>query len=193
VSTTTSALEVEVVALLRARRAGDASAGRRLFELMYGDLRALARRRLPEEHRDHTLAPTSLVHEVFLRLDRVSMDCEDRGDYLALAAAVMRRILIDSARRRLFREALSPDGREQGRVPFPALEQRVLSLECALERLERVDPELARVVELRFFLGLEVEAVARTLGISTASVQRDWRTARAFLKRAIEMEEDDER
>jgi len=193
VTTTTSALETEVVALLRARSAGDAAAGRRLFEILYADLRALARRRLAEERRDHTLAPTSLVHELFLRLDRVSMDCEDRRDYLALAAAVMKRILIDSARRRLFREALSRDGQEPELGPHAALEQRVLSLECALERLERVDPELARVVELRFFLGLEVEAVASTLGISSASVQRYWRSARAFLKLAIETEEADER
>lgn len=191
--TTTSALEVEVAALLRARRAGDAAAGRQLFELLYGDLRALARRRLREERRDHTLVPTSLVHEVFLRLDRIALDCEDRRDYLALAAAVMRRILIDSARRRLFREELPSAGQEASNARHPPVEQRVLALECAMERLERVDPELARVVELRYFLGLDVEAIARTLSISTATVQRDWRSARAFLKCAIEMEENDER
>jgi len=192
VATTHSALELEVVALLRARRAGDAAAGRRLFELLYADLRALARRRLGDERGGHTLAPTSLVHEVFLRLERAALECEDRRDYLALAATVMRRILIDSARRRLFREELATlDGPAASAAPAAALEQRVLSLECALERLERVDPELARVVELRFYLGLEVEDVARTLGSSTASVQRDWRSARAFLKRAIETEESD--
>lgn len=188
-STTTSALETEVVALLRARRAGDEAAGRRLFELVYGDLRALARRRLAEERRDHTLAATSLVHEVFLRLDRVVLECEDRRDYLALAATVMKRILIDSARRRLHRADLATGEREMGSAHFATVEQRVLALECAMENLERVDPELARVVELRFFLGLDVETVARTLGTSTASVQRDWRSARAFLKHVIETEE----
>lgn len=189
-STTTSALEAEIVDLLRARRAGDATAGRRLFELLYGELRALARVRLAQERSGHTLAATSLVHEVFLRLDRISLDCEDRRDYLALAAVVMKRILIDSARRRLHRGELATGGPEPSGVVRPLLEQRVLSLECALERLERVDPQLARVVELRFLLGLDVDAVARTLGISTAGVQRDWRSARAFLKRAIETEDD---
>jgi RNA polymerase sigma factor (TIGR02999 family) len=193
VTTTSSALENEVVLLLHAHRSGDAAAGRRLFELLYADLRNLARSRLARERRDHTLAPTSLVHEVFLRLDRAALDCEDRRDYLALAAGVMQRILIDSARRRCQREDLPARVLESAAPLRPPLEQRVLALERAMERLERVDPELARVVELRFFLGLEVEAVARTLGSSTASVQRDWRSARAFLLRAIETEERDER
>ncbi len=192
-TTTTSALETEIAELLRARRGGDEAAGRRLFELLYADLRALARRRLGEERRDHTLVPTSLVHEVFLRLDQTSLDCEDRRDYLLLAAEVMRRILIDSARRRMHREDFSKSAREPRSVARPELERRVLALECALERLKHVDPELARVVELRFLLGLDVESVARTLETSTASVQRDWRSARAFLKRAIEAEEHDGR
>lgn len=192
-TTTTSALEDEVIALLRARRAGDAAAGRRLFELLYDDLRALARRRLGAERRDHTLLPTSLVHEVFLRLDRTALDCEDRRDYLLLAAEVMRRILIDSARRRLHRADVATSAAEPLSVARPELETRVLALECALERLKHVDPELARVVELRFLLGLDVESVARTLEISTASVQRAWRSARAFLKRAIETEDHDGR
>lgn len=192
VTTTSAALESEVAQLLRAQRSGDAAAGRRLFELLYADLRALARRRLALERRDHTLAPTSLVHEVFLRLDRTTLDCEDRRAYLALAAGVMKRILIDSARRRCHREDLPAQALEPASSHRPLLEQRVLALECAMERLERVDPQLSRVVELRFFLGLEVDAVARVLDMSTASVQRDWRSARAFLLRAIETEDRDE-
>jgi RNA polymerase sigma factor (TIGR02999 family) len=192
VPTTTSAHEIEVIELLRARRGGDESAGARLFELLYAELRAIARRRLSDERSDHTLAPTALVHEVFLRLEQSPIDCEDRREYLALAATVMRRILIDGARRRLHRESLATDGVEPRSAEAPRLELRVLALECALERLELVDPELARVVELRFLLGLDIEAAARTLGISTASVQRDWRTARAFLKRAIEADENGE-
>ena len=190
-STTTTALESEVVHLLRARRAGDAAAGNRLFELLYGDLRALARRRMGEERGDHTLAPTSLVHEVFLRIERASLDCEDRREFLALAATVMKRILIDSARRRLLREDFAARDQRDDAAHAP-IEQRVLALERAMERLERVDPELARIAELRFLLGMDVEAVARTLDTSTASVQRSWRSARAFLKCAIESEERDE-
>jgi RNA polymerase sigma factor (TIGR02999 family) len=191
-STTTAALESEVVHLLRARRAGDAAAGNRLFELLYADLRTLARRRMLEERRDHTLAATSLVHEVFLRIERASLDCEDRREFLALAATVMKRILIDSARRRLLREDLAPAGETRGARAAPApLERRVLALECALERLESADPALARIAELRFLLGMDVDAVARTLEMSTASVQRAWRSARAFLKHAIESEERD--
>lgn len=192
-TTTTSALDADVVELLRARRAGDAAAGRRLFELLYAELRVLARRRLGEERREHTLAPTALVHEVFLRLESATVDCEDRRDYLALAAEVMRRILIDTARRRLHRAKLEPGALEPRGTSEHALERRVLALDCALERLTHVDAELARVVELRFLLGLDVEAVARVLERSTASVQRDWRMARAFLKHAIEAEESDER
>jgi RNA polymerase sigma-70 factor, ECF subfamily len=191
--TTTSALESDVVELLRARRAGDATAGRKLFELLYADLRALAHGRLSAERRDHTLVPTSLVHEVFLRFERSSLACEDRRDYLALAAAVMKRILIDSARRRLHREDLPPGDGDPTSAARPWREQRVLALGCALERLERVDPQLARIAELRFLLGMEVEAVALDLGISTAGVQRAWRSARAFLKTSIEMEENGER
>lgn len=190
-STTTSALESEVIDLLRARRAGDPAAGRRLFELLYSDLRALARRRMGEERRDHTLAATSLVHEVFLRIDRSALDCEDRREFLALAATVMKRILIDSARRRMLREDF-PVGEDAFAAAHAPIERRVLSLERAMERLELADPELARVAELRFLLGMDVETVARTLEISTASVQRGWRSARAFLKRAIECEESDE-
>jgi RNA polymerase sigma factor (TIGR02999 family) len=190
-SPTTSAPQVEVTELLRAQRTGDAAAGRRLFELLYAELRALASRRLSQERADHTLVPTSLVHEVFLRLDCRALDCEDRRDYLALAATAMKRILIDSARRRLLREGRPGQEELLPALPDAALEQRVLALDCALERLEQVDPQLSRLVELRFLLGLEVEEVARTLGISTAGVQRGWRSARAFLKRAIETEDGD--
>jgi RNA polymerase sigma factor (TIGR02999 family) len=186
VTTTTSALESEVVDLLRARRAGDPAAGPRLFEILYGDLRSLARRRLASERPDHTLAPTSLVHEVFLRLDRAALDCEDRRDYLALAATVMKRILVDHARRRLYREGRPGADRDAIDPVEPGEAKRILALECALEHLEAADPELARVVELRFLLGMDLDAVARQLSVSVSSVQRDWRTARAFLKRAIE-------
>jgi RNA polymerase sigma factor (TIGR02999 family) len=187
-TTTTPALEVEVVELLRAHRAGDAAAGRRLFEVLYADLRSLARRRLADERGDHTLAPTSLVHEVFLRVQSMPLECEDRREVLALAAAVMKRVLIDSARRRARRGDLPAHTPEADNGKPMLLERRVLELECAMEQLERADPELAQVVELRFFLGLDVEAVATTLGLSTATVQRQWRSARAFLKHAMEGE-----
>lgn len=187
--TTTALLEGEVARLLRARRRGDVAADRRLFELMYAELRAMAGRKLADERRDHTLQATSLVHEVFLRLEGAGVDCQDRRDYLALAASVMKRILIDSARRRCRREAFGPRTQDSAASVDTSLARRVLALECALERLERVDPTLARLVELRFFLGLDIEAVAGALERSTASVQRDWRSARAFLLCAIEAEE----
>lgn len=187
--TTTALLEGEVAQLLRARRSGDAAADRRLFELLYAELRAMAGRKLAAERRDHTLQATSLVHEVFLRLEGAGVDCQDRRDYLALAAGVMKRILIDSARRRCHREPFGQRSLD-ATAPFDtSLARRVLALECALERLERVDPALSRLVELRFFLGLDIEQVARAMESSTASVQRDWRSARAFLLCAIEAEE----
>lgn len=195
--TTSPPLEDQVTRLLRGHREGDAAAGRALFELLYAELRGMAKRRLSNERADHTLAATSLVHEVFLRLDGARFDCRDREQFLALASTVMRRVLVDSARRRQTRRKLDPRDAHVGSAPAGGeldderRDASVLRIDAALTRLARIDPGLQRVVELRFLVGLGVEETATALGVSSAKVKRDWRTARAFLHR--EIRRDDER
>ena len=182
--TTTS--DEEIVRLLRQSRGGSEPAGRELFERFYHELRAMAQQQLARERRGHTLAPTSLVHEAFVRLHGTSLTADDRDQFLALAATVMRHVLVDSARRRHRRDGVmaSPPadvGTTRG--------DPVLRLEAAMQRLAAIDARLLRVVELRFLVGLEVEETARVLGCSTATVKREWRTARAFLQREIERDD----
>ena len=181
--TSTPAVEDEVAQLLRAMRAGDAEARSALYSLLYDELRAMAAGRLRFERRDHTLAPTSLVHEVYLRLELKHLTCADRSEFLRLAATVMRRLLVDSARRRHLRRT----GPLDAPVPESTSSEEGLSLALdeALSRLGQSDPELARLVDLRYLVGLTVEETAQALEVSVAKVVRDWRTARAFLQREI--------
>jgi RNA polymerase sigma factor (TIGR02999 family) len=180
-----SELEERVCGLLSRQRAGSSEARQELFELLYHELRRMAVHQMRSERPDHTLAPTSLVHEVFLRLQRTEFDGRDRGEFLRFAATVMRHVLVDSARRkrkwRKIVEELSRNG-EPREEPDSAW---VLYLEEALEELSRMDADLMRVVELRFLLGMSVEDVASALDISTPTVKRRWRTARAWLERSI--------
>lgn len=171
-------------------RAGDASALGHVIPLLYDELRAAARRQLRAEGRDHTLTPTALVHEVYLRLlQQRSIDADHRTDLLGIAANTMRRVLVDHARRRLAAK------RGQGQVPVPIDDldlpmtdgeaEEVLSLEAALDRLSTLDERAARVVECRFFGGLSVEETAVLLDVSTKTVQRTWITARAWLRKEV--------
>lgn len=184
---TTTSEDADLVRLLRQSRAGDEPAGRVLFERFYRELRAMAQQQLARERCGHTLAPTSLVHEVFVRLHGTGLAADDHEHFLRLAATVMRHVLIDSARRRQRRDRLeiAPRAGEVGAAPHEPL----LRLEAAMQRLEAIDTRLWRVVELRFLAGLDVDETARVLGCATATVKRDWRTARAFLQREIERDE----
>ena len=186
--TTTHAREAHIPGLLRAHREGDPAAGRALFESLYAELRGMARKRLAGERANHTLGATSLVHEVYLRLEAAALPPLEREEFLRLAATVMRRILVDSARRNLL-------ARRVDLAEFPPeerpREERLLRLDAALSELEHCDPPLARLVELRFLAGLGVEATAEALGVSPATVKRDWRTARAFLERRMAEGESD--
>jgi RNA polymerase sigma factor (TIGR02999 family) len=182
--TTTS--DEEIVRLLRQSRAGSEPAGRALFERFYRELRAMARQQLARERRGHTLAPTSLVHEVFVRLHGTNLAADDRDQFLRLAATVMRHVLVDSARRRHRLDAVQAHAPAAGGT---ADNDPVLRLEAAMQRLAAIDARLLRVVELRFLVGLDVEETARLLGCSTATVKREWRTARAFLQREIERDD----
>jgi RNA polymerase sigma factor (TIGR02999 family) len=176
----------KVTELLRAWRQGDRAAEADLLPLVYGELRARAARALGRERSDHTLQPTALVHEAYLRLvGQEQVDWQDRAHFFAIAAKLMRQILIDHARRH--GSAKRGGGREPvslevvGEVAGQAPAADLLALDEALTRLARFDPAAAQVVELRYFGGLTVEETAGALGRSASTVVRQWRAARAWL------------
>jgi RNA polymerase sigma-70 factor, ECF subfamily len=158
-----------------------------LAEQTYRELRRIAVRCMRGQRHDHTLQPTALVHEAFLRLARRGCDWQSRTDFLAVAATAMRRILVDCARRR--GAAKRYGGSRVTLVDGDAIEAErpidLLALDEALSRLAMLEPRAERVVELRFFAGLETEEVAQVMGVSAATVKRDWRLARAWLSREL--------
>jgi RNA polymerase sigma factor (TIGR02999 family) len=187
----------DVTTILSAASNGDPVAAEELAPLVYEQLRAMAAGLLRAERRGHTLQPTALVHEAFLKLiDQSRVQWNGRAHFLAVAATAMRRILVDHARsrRRSSRGGDGAGGASCGkhgwrRVPLDevieSLEWRVAGLETldeALERLEQLDPGQVRIVELRFFGGLTVEETAEVLGVSTRTVHREWRIAKAWLR-----------
>jgi RNA polymerase sigma factor (TIGR02999 family) len=163
---------------------GDSAARERLVPIVYDELRRLAHHYMRAERADHTLQTTALVNEVYLRLAGIDgMQWRDRAHFFAMAATLMRRVLVDYARQR---------GRDKrgGGISVAALDERmaasqpavdVVALDEALERLAAVDPQQGRIVELRFFAGLSVKETAEALGISPATVKRDWATAKLWL------------
>jgi len=172
--------------LLRGAREGDKESLDALFALAYDELRRIARR--VRDGRNETLSTTALVHEAYLKLLPSSLPANDAAHFKLLIARAMREVLIDGARRRHAGKrggddvAVTLDDDLQA-VPLKAAE--LLELHAALEDLERVDPRRAAVVECRFFGGLDVEETAAALDLSTATVKRDWRVARAWLAQAI--------
>ena len=180
----------DVTALLRAWSNGDPEAGERLLPIVYGDLRRQAARLLRGERRDHTLEPTALVHETYLRLvEQRAADWRCRAQFFGVAAQAMRRILVDHARRHGARKRGGSWDRitlDEGRAAWPAeRDVDVLALEDALGELAALDPDKVRLVELRFFAGLNLEETAEVLGVSPSTVGREWRLARAWLLRRL--------
>jgi len=180
-----------VTQLLEAWSRGEAQATEELFPRVYGELRRLARRHLRSERPGHTLGTTALVHEAYLRLvDQRLVEWQGRTHFYGIAAQAMRRILVDYARRRNGQKRgggiVSLTLTEAGEVPASERAADFLALDDALSRLEKLDREQGRLVELRFFAGLSIEEVARTLSISPATVERRWQLARAWLFRALE-------
>jgi RNA polymerase sigma-70 factor, ECF subfamily len=173
-------------------RAGDPGALEPLLPLVYDELRRVARQELRRETPGHTLSPTGLVHEAYLRLLRQrQIAAVDREAFLGIAAHTMRRVLVDHARGRT---RLKRGGGEtpvalDGRRDPPLLTDReaeeVLAIDVALDRLDQLDTRARRVVEHRVFAGLTLEETAQALGISARSVQRTWAMARAWLRREI--------
>ena len=178
-----------VTALLGDWSRGDRTALSQLLPVVYAELRRVAMRQLRTERADHTLQPTALVHEAYMKLaDQREVEWQSRAHFFAIASQIMRRILVDHARARhrdkrgggvapvLFEDALAvADSRDLDLV----------ALDDALSALAELDERQARVVEMRFFAGLEVEEVAEALGVSPTTVKRDWSLARAWLRREL--------
>lgn len=174
--------------LLGEWRAGDSSALDRLVPLVYAELRRLARGQLRRDPAAHSVEPTVLVHEAYLRLLGARVDWRDRTHFLSVAARIMRRILVERARARRAGKRGGDDVRVTltGSVPAPAeYPVDILTLDAALERLHASDERQARVVELCYFGGLTYPEIADLLGISEATVDRDLRHARAWLRREL--------
>lgn len=180
-----------ITALLHRWQEGDGDALERLMPLVYAELRRMASRYLARERGGHTLQSTALVHEAYLKLvDQRRVDWQSRGHFFGLAAQLMRRILVDHARRarRLKRGSgaavvqLDEAGGCDARAADPV---DALTLDHALRELEAVDARQARIVELRFYGGLTVEEAAGVLDLSPATVKREWAMARAWLYRRV--------
>lgn len=179
----------QVTRLLQDWSAGKQEARDELLGLVYEPLRSIAERHLHRERDGHTLQPTALVNELYLRLvEQRNVDWNDRMHFFAVAAQVMRRILVDHARRR------NSGKRGGGVTPVTigaaldvAAEENldVVALEVALENLATIYPHQAKIVELRFYGGLTIDETAAALGISAATVSREWTMARAWLRRAL--------
>jgi RNA polymerase sigma factor (TIGR02999 family) len=177
--------DLEPTELLRAWSQGDESARERLIPLLYGELYSLARRYMRQERADHTLQATALVNEAYLRLIDVNrVEWRNRTHFLALAAQMMRRILVEFARNRHRQKrgggAVRVSIDDVGELPEPK-ERDLVALSVALSGLATFDARMSQVVELRFFGGLSVEETADVLKMSPETVMRDWKTAKAWL------------
>lgn len=181
--------EGQVTRLLRRIEAGDRHATEELLPVVYQELRKLARSRMARERPGQTLTPTALVHEAYLRLVKdESLGWDNRGHFFAAAAEAMRRILIERARRYASRKHGGGQERitlDDASSPTSIPPEELLALDEALSRLEKKDRAMADVVKLRFFTGLTVPETAAALALSTATVNRHWAAARAWLQREI--------
>lgn len=185
-----ASLQGEVTLLLGRISTDEGSATNLLMPLIYDELRRIARSSMRRERADHTLQPTALVHEAYLRLaGQKNADWQSRGHFFSMAARMMRRILVDSARTRLrhkrgsgaeHEELIEAEIRDGGVSLSPV---DLLALNQALERLAEIDGRMVRIVELRFFAGLGTAEIADLLGISKPTVKRSWSAARAWLAR----------
>lgn len=182
--------EGQVTKLLSRLRAGERQVWDELIPLFYEELRRTARMRMSRERREHTLSPTALVNESYMRLiENRQIQAENRTDFLAVASQTMRRILIDYARTR--KRLKRGDGAEL--LPFDeskdflteAEADEVLALEEALQRLTAVNERAARVIEYRFFGGMSLDETAEILSVSKKTIQRDWLAGRAWLRKEV--------
>jgi RNA polymerase sigma factor (TIGR02999 family) len=185
-------IQDRVTVLLHRAQSGDADATNQLFPVVYEELRGIAASFLSRERAGHTLQPTALVNEAYLRLVRPELPWESRGHFFSAASRAIRRILTDHARARGRDKRGGKGADRRQRVPLEGVEVEtpgeavdVLALDEALTRLAAEDEQKARVVELRYFGGLTEEQTAQVLGVSVSTVGRDWRFARSWLRREL--------
>jgi len=173
-----------VTQLLLAWAQGDEAARDELIPLVYETLRRIARNQLRGERPGHTLQTTALINEAYLKMTEQSVSWQSRAHFFGIAARLMRQIMVDYARARLRQKR----GGDRQQISLTAAEEGyeqsadLLALDEALEALDQVDPERGRIVELRFFGGLTIDETAEVMGISTPTVERGWRAARAWLQ-----------
>jgi RNA polymerase sigma-70 factor (ECF subfamily) len=171
----------EITRLLSQLSGGQQDAEEKLVPLIYRQLRHIASNQMRFERRDHTLEPTALVHEAYVRLlRRQRVDWKGRAHFFAIASSVMRRILVDHARKRFAEKRTAPQAQLQP-GPISVHPEDLITLDGALEKLASWDKRQCRVVEMLFFGGLTEEEAAEVLQVSTRTVKRDWQSARAWL------------
>jgi RNA polymerase sigma-70 factor, ECF subfamily len=183
------AVEGQITSLLFQVKQGDRSAESRLAGLVYSDLRRVAHKLMSHERPDHTLNPTALVNEAYMRLlGQYDRDWNNRAHFFCVAAQMMRRILVDHARSRNAAKRgsnLLQVDFDDARLLAEDRSEEILALDQVLDRLSSQDPRQAKIVELRFFAGLTEEEIAEFLGISSRTVKREWSFAKAWLKREL--------
>jgi RNA polymerase sigma factor (TIGR02999 family) len=184
----------EATKIVNALGAGDRSRAERLIELVYDELRNMAGRFMAQEDVGHTLQPTALVNEVFLKLIRQDhVDWQGRSHFLAIGAQAMRRFLVDYARtKKRYKRGggLRRIELNEGQVFSTGYSEDVLALDAALQELAELNPRHAQIVELRFFSGMSMDEIAEVLGISKRTVERDWTMLRAWLRQRLAEESD---
>jgi RNA polymerase sigma factor (TIGR02999 family) len=181
----------DITALLLAWTNGEESARGRLVEAVYPELRRVARRHLQRERTDHTLSPTALVHETYLKLiDQRRVRWQNRAHFFAMAAHVMRRVLVDHARARAAakRDGGASVALEDVDIVTAPVDVDLIALDVALDKLARLDPRQSQLVELRFFGGLTVEETAAVLDVAPITVKRDWVLVRAWLFQELQQQ-----
>jgi RNA polymerase sigma factor (TIGR02999 family) len=178
----------DVTRLLHHAAAGKSAATQDLFDAVYDQLRQIARRRMAEERNDHTLQPTALVHEAYLRLvGDQQIRWNSRAHFYGAAARAMRRILVEHARRRARpkhggdRERI-PLSQSPGQIAVAPPSDEILAVDEALSRLEAADPRKGTIVNLRYFAGLTAEQTARVVGVSVGTIEREWRFIKSWLQ-----------
>ncbi|HTD96608.1 MAG TPA: sigma-70 family RNA polymerase sigma factor [Edaphobacter sp.] len=179
----------QVTILLKAMKHGDPAAADKLLPMVYGELHRLASAYMRRERKDHTLQPTALINEAYMRLAGEEVDWQNHEHFIGVAAKVMRQVLVDHARGH--NAAMRGGGLvrvelEEGVAVSKERSEEVLMIDEALTRLEASNPRQARVVEYRYFGGLSVEQIANILGIAPRSVKRDWALARIWLFKEIQ-------
>jgi RNA polymerase sigma-70 factor (ECF subfamily) len=174
----------EVTLLLRAMKSGDQTASEKLLPLVYQELHRLAKAYMRRERPDHTLQPTALINEAYLRLAGDTTDWQNHSHFIAVAANVMRRVLVDHARMHnagIRGGSLQRVEFEEGIAISSERSAEMIALDDALDELAKVSPRQAKVVELRYFAGLSVDEIGAIMKIAPRSIQRDWASARVWL------------